>query len=419
MTQTSQKSQSTLPLRGVRVLDFTQNLPGPYATFLLACLGAEVIKVEPPRGDGARALPPFFEMVNRGKKSMTVDLNRPEDREILCSLVSRMDVVVEGFRPGVMQKFGLNGSALLEINPRLIYCSISGYGQTGPLSETPGHDLNFQAFSGMCHMQRDASGIPQPVAIPMADLSSSMSAVSAILAALYAREKEFIGRIIDIAMTDTIFSWVWIWYQGLHPQNASAKQGIASAENWLDSQKKGVLHRLRPLLSSPSLKNSLEHLEQKIQHSSFIKELERLRLHILPHYNLYRTKDGHYLSIGIVDEEKFWKILCKELNLNAFLAVPLPARGVLAWPLRRQIRQRIAKKTLEEWTQKLFSADLPVYPVIRPDEAAKNLQRDRNSVMENGILGSPFSLGQCPHSPAPGLGEHNEEILASLLIPEK
>src|SRR5690606_39053533 len=205
---------------GVRVLDFTQNLPGPYATLLLASMGAEVIKVEPPRGDTGRMIGRLFDIVNAGKKSIVLDLKTEADRARLDALLPHVDVVLEGFRPGVMGSLGAGPEHALARNPRLVYCSMSGYGQDGPYREYPGHDLNFQALTGVCHMMRDADGQPHGCALPIADLSSGLSAVASITAALFGRERDGRGRHIDVALTDTVLSWAYAWAEGLTPSNA-------------------------------------------------------------------------------------------------------------------------------------------------------------------------------------------------------
>ena len=151
-------SEERAPLSGLKVLDFSQNLPGPYATFLLACWGADVIKVEPPKGDPARFMEPFFSMVNRGKRSVVLDLRDERSRSAVEALVRWADVLVEGFRPGVMDRLGCGFARAKELNPRIVYCSISAYGQEGPMRDHPGHDLNLQATSGVCHLERDADG---------------------------------------------------------------------------------------------------------------------------------------------------------------------------------------------------------------------------------------------------------------------
>ncbi|MEO0600827.1 MAG: CoA transferase, partial [Myxococcota bacterium] len=185
-------------LSDVRVLDLTVNLPGPYATDQLAQLGAEVIKVEPPKGDPARAMPSLFEVLNHRKAIRTLDLNQPADLAALLDLVETVDVLVEGFRPGVLERLGCGPQVATARNPRLVYCSISAFGQSGPDRERPAHDLNVQAQVGACDFNRDASGHPEGLPMPVADLSAANRAVTQICAALYARTRTGDGAVLDI-----------------------------------------------------------------------------------------------------------------------------------------------------------------------------------------------------------------------------
>ena len=199
------------PLAGLRVLDFSQNLPGPYASFLLASLGAEVIKVEPPRGDPGRHIGPFFAQVNRGKKSIVLDLRDPANAGVLEELVKSSDILLEGFRPGVMARLGCDVATARAWKPSLIYCSISAYGQQGPRHAQPGHDLNLQALTGVCYLERDAQDTPRGAMLPIADLSTSLVAVASICAAA-ARGG---GATLDVSMADAALSWAHVWGHGI------------------------------------------------------------------------------------------------------------------------------------------------------------------------------------------------------------
>ncbi|MEQ1505263.1 MAG: CoA transferase, partial [Myxococcota bacterium] len=195
------------PLDGIVVVDLTWNLPGPYASLILASLGAEVIKVEPPRGDPARSMPKLFATLNRGKRGVTVDLTTEAGKARLNALLAGADVVLEGFRPGVADRLGCGAAEVRARHPRIVYCSISTWGQTGPLRDLPGHDLNAQALSGVCHLGRDAAGHPHGLPLPVADLSAAMSAVASITAALVGRAADGQGRTLDVAMLDGAVSW--------------------------------------------------------------------------------------------------------------------------------------------------------------------------------------------------------------------
>lgn len=199
----------TPPLRGMRVLDLSQQLPGPYATFLLAGLGAEVTKVEPPAGDAARHLDPeLFSHVNAGKASIVLDLKTDDGRARLLDLVRGHDVVVEGFRPGVTARLGCDAATLHAIRPRLVYCSISGAGQTGPLAGHPTHDLSLQAMAGVL----DGADIRR-IGVPWVDLATGTSAALAITAAWHAGE----GCHLDLSMLDAAVAWAGVKPAGLEP----------------------------------------------------------------------------------------------------------------------------------------------------------------------------------------------------------
>lgn len=198
------------PLAGVRVLDFTRVLAGPAASLALADLGAEVIKIEPPgTGDETRSFPPirdgeshYYLSVNRGKKSIVVDLKAPEGVALIKDLAAKCDIVVENYRPGVMDRLGLGYEALSAVNPRLIYCAISGYGQTGPLKDNPSFDIVLQAMSGALSMNGDAHGLPTKLGIPLGDLVGGINGPISVLGALYERERTGKGKFIDVSLMD-------------------------------------------------------------------------------------------------------------------------------------------------------------------------------------------------------------------------
>ncbi|MDE8654022.1 CaiB/BaiF CoA transferase family protein [Novosphingobium album (ex Liu et al. 2023)] len=198
------------PLAGVRVIDFTRVLAGPAASLALADLGAEVFKIEPPgTGDETRTFPPmrdgeshYYLAVNRGKKSIVVDLKTPEGLELVKDLAARCDILVENYRPGVMDRLGLGYETMRAINPRLIYCSISGYGQTGPLKDRPSFDIVLQAMSGALSMNGEPGGLPTKLGIPLGDLVGGINGPIGILAALYERERTGLGRHIDVSLMD-------------------------------------------------------------------------------------------------------------------------------------------------------------------------------------------------------------------------
>jgi alpha-methylacyl-CoA racemase len=255
-------------LRGVRVLDLSRHLPGPLATLMLADMGAEVIKIEAPSGDEMREWGPrddegravMFEAVNAGKLLKKIDLKAPEGREALFALVDRADVLVESFRPGVLDRLGVGHEVLCKRNPRLVYCALSGYGQTGPLRDVAGHDVNYLSRSGLLHSNGPVEA-PSLISPPLADCTASMVAVTSILGALHARTADGQGCFIDIALADVcaplnLFALADLGLTGKPPERGG---------HWLN----GGWAR----------------------------------------YRIYETADGGHVSLGAV-EHKFWKAFC-------------------------------------------------------------------------------------------------------------
>lgn len=201
------------PLSDLRVLDFTRVLAGPYATALMADLGADVIKVEGPEGDEYRHVGPFqhgesalFQSINRGKRSIVLDLKTEADRDMALALADRADVVIENFRPGVMDRLGLGAAALCARNPRLIYASVSGFGQTGPMASRPAYDIIIQAMSGLMDLTGSPEGAPTMVGEAIADVAAGLFAGWGIMVALHERERTGRGRVIDVALADALAS---------------------------------------------------------------------------------------------------------------------------------------------------------------------------------------------------------------------
>ncbi|MBI2570579.1 MAG: CoA transferase [Candidatus Schekmanbacteria bacterium] len=417
------KKNNRTPLQGIRVLDFTHNLPGPYATMLLAALGAEVIKVEPPGGDVARGIGQLFNLVNGGKKSVVVDLKSSAGREDLERLIGTADVLVEGFRPGVMAKLGFSADRCLERCPRLIYCSISGFGQTGPYAAYPGHDLNYQALTGVCDMERgDGDGAPRGTALPIADLSASFVAAASILAALFGRERDGKGTVLDVAMTDAVLSWVHVWNEGLSPKPARLSAALPMAQRWIEHAGEKLPAGLAALagtlaaaLSSEHASNLADRLGAYAKSSGLLARLERLHLYVLPHYNIYRTRDGKYLSLAIVDEDHFWRSFSRDMGFGAHIgSLPLPARFLLASPLRALVERAIRRHTLQELMGRLKLTEIPVMPVLTLEQARRDAQLRSRPVALGGVIGSPLAIGEQIRAAAPRLGQHTEEILGAL-----
>jgi crotonobetainyl-CoA:carnitine CoA-transferase CaiB-like acyl-CoA transferase len=396
----------------------------------LASLGAEVIKVEPPEGDTARGMGRLFDIVNAGKKSVVLDLKDEASRAALYDLVRSADVLVEGFRPGVMERFGCSGEEALRLQPRLIYCSMSSYGQEGPYRDYPGHDVNFQALAGVCHMSREPDDRPVSPAIPMADLSSALTATSAILAALLGRTKSGAGRVIDVALVDTVASWSYVWGEGLVPSDGRPSRSIAALRQKLGRREQALPSFLRPLasqfsdaLGSDSVQRIADTLGERVKRSDAYAKLARLRLHALPHYALYRTFDDRWLSIGIVGEHKFWVALCDALELPRVRSLPLLARVAAAPTLRRMIARAVKRRTLSEWLDVLDRRTLPVAPVLTVPEALadphlmgrqKHLVPTAGGVDASLLMCAPPALAARPLAGAPDLGADTAEVLASL-----
>lgn len=361
-------------LDGVVVLDLTWNLPGPYASFVLASMGAEVTKIEPPRGDPARHVPGFFAAVNRGKRSLVLDLRTAEGRARLHDEIRRADVLLEGFRPGVAERLGCDAPSAAATNPRLVYCSISAWGQEGPLRDAPGHDLDAQALAGVCHLGRDRSGRPRGLALPVADLSAAMSAVSSICAALYARERDGEGRVLDVALVDGVVSWASLWSE------VDLARDVA----------RRVPRALRPLARR------------------WLDALDRERLHALPHYDVYRCRDGRWLALGVVDEDHFWRALCAVLGLRGVGSLPMTGRALAAPVLRRWIRRRLRTRPRDAWLEALRSAGIPASPVLTPRDALRDPHVAARLVGLEGTVRAPVAGARHLAGDPPPLGTLEE-----------
>ncbi|MEM0359225.1 MAG: CaiB/BaiF CoA-transferase family protein [Candidatus Hadarchaeales archaeon] len=354
-------------LEGVRIVDLTRYLP---FTTLLADMGAEVIKVEEPRrGDYARTLPPYFSAVHRNKRSLTLNLNSPKGREVLLKLVERGDVLVENFRPGVMEKWGLDYDTLSGRNSRLVYCSISGYGKKGPYRLLSGHDINYLSLGGVLGLTRDENGKPVIPGVQIADMGTCLLTTVAILSALFHRERTGKGQYLEISFLGASLFFLTL-PSSLH------------LEGW------EVGEETLPLLGH------------------------------FPCYAVYRTSDGKYLSIGCL-EEVFWERLCEVLGKREYLGHQ--------WDLEKREEifeafQRIfLTRKREEWFRLLSEADVPVAPVYSLEEVFSDPQvKETGMLVEEGgrrELGFPFQSSLFSYKPrrkAPSLGEHTEEILKEL-----
>lgn len=367
-------------LDGITVLDLSMNLPGPYMTWLLAQLGAEVVKIENPQGgDYARALgggstSPFFEAVNRNKKSVTINLKHPEGRRLLLDLVDRYDILVEGFRPGTMERLGLGFETMSQRNPRLIQVSITGYGQDGPYRLRAGHDLNYLSLAGIIGMTGTKDGTPAIPGIQIADLAGgSLLALTGLLAAIIQREKTGKGQFIDTSM--------------FHGSLSLATMVFAGIEGGFD-------------LPGPG--------------SMFLNGR-------FPCYGVYRTKDGSYMSLGAL-EFKFWKNFCDATGRDELIGSQFGGAEIVS-----EVAQLFASRTKEEWMAIMQPADACCEPVLGLDEAVKSpLVTSRNMVVTTSdgkrFLGSPLRMSASPHLEdvsSPDLGEHTREVLGRLGLTEE
>lgn len=315
-------TQHTLPLAGIRVLDFSELLPGPFFTQNLVELGASVLKIErPPHGDNARIMAPgLFASVNRGKQSVMADLKDPAQAARIREMVAETDVVVEGYRPGVMDRLGFGYEALAALNPRIVYVSLSGYGQTGRLAKSPGHDVNYLATAGVLALSGSDPERPDHGAgVPLADLCGAMYALSSTLAALLQRQTTGVGQYLDVALTDCVMHW-------MNPR--------------------------------------LGHFDE-----AGLDELAAQRNDVLakPAYGVFRTADGRHVSLGAL-EDHFWSRLATALVLDLPLASyeRLAARVQDAPRINAAIAASVATFDADTLLALLNAADVPVSRVVEP-----------------------------------------------------
>jgi len=333
-----------LPLSGVRVLDFSTLLPGPMATLLLAEAGAEVIKIERPEsGEELRQYQPrfadtsvHFAMLNRGKRSIAIDLKAAGAVERLRPLLESADVVVEQFRPGVMDRLGLGYEALVRINPRIVYCAITGFGQTGPKAPIAAHDLNYQAAAGLLSISAGSDGAPVVPSALIADIAGgAYPAVMNILLALLRRQHSGQGCRLDVSMTEGLFPFL---YGAIGTAAATGAWPRAAGE----------------LLSGGS-----------------------------PRYQLYRTSDGRYLAVAPL-EEKFWQNFCAAIEL------PVEARDDRKDPATtiRAVRTIISQRTADEWMTRLAGQDVCVNVVGSLQEAMADPQFRNRGMFGHSVVGT-------------------------------
>ena len=378
------ESNPKLPLSGLKVVDLSRLLPGPHATLMLADLGADVLKVEDPQlGDYLRwgwppGENPAFLGLNRNKRSLTLNLKDEHGRQIFKQIVAEADILLESFRPGVLTRLGLGYDDLKSLNPGLIYCAISGYGQNGPYQQQAGHDLNYIGYAGALAQTGPANAAPVMPGVQLADLAGgSLMSLVATLAALQGRHTTGQGRMIDVAMTASVAS--------LLPLQASmflATGEIARRGQW-------------------TLNGGL------------------------PEYGVYETADGKYLTVGAL-EPKFFNRLCTLLGMPEYDEVNAnPERAAL---IREKLAERFKKRTRQEWLAFFDGEEVCVGPAYELDEVYDDPQIvARGLIVETELpkggtvrqLGLPFLLNdltpqEAVRFRAPGFGEHSDEILAAL-----
>ena len=377
----------SLPLDGLRVLDLTRLLPGGYCSLLLADFGADVIKIEDTgMGDYIRWSPPYYEgaaqsaqsalflALNRGKRSVRVDLKHDRGREVLLRLVRGADVLLESFRPGVLERLGVGYERLRAENPRLIYCAITGYGQHGPASNRSGHDLNYLALNGLLGLTGEPDGPPVQAAGQIADLGGgALMAVVGVLIALRERERSGEGQLVDCSMFDGALSWL----------------ALLAAESLATGRP--------PVRGRTALTGGVVC------------------------YRPYPCADG-YVTLGAL-EPKFWAEFCRGVGREDLLDSAFEAPGSEA---HRAVAEVFTSRTREQWRTFAAEHDCCLEPVLDLDEVlSSELVAEREMVVELDqpgaeavkLLGPPFKLSRTPadpnHAPGPALGEHTDEILAA------
>ena len=378
---------TTGPLDGLRVLDLSNQLSGPYCAMLLGDLGADVVKVEHPvGGDPARLAAPHlagesapFMTVNRNKRSITVDLKTPDGLAIARRLAARADVVLENWRPGAAARLGLGYDDVRRLNPRAVYCSISGFGQTGPYASRGGFDRIAQGMSGLMSINGDVDGPPLVVPIPIADIGTGMFGLIGILAALAHRERTGLGQAVDASLLETPIAW-------------SVYEAASLFATGEVPRRLGQGHRT----NAP--------------------------------YQAFRTSDG-WLNLG-GGSQQFWRAICAVLGLEPLADDPrfrTPALRVAhREELEALLQPRFLTASTAVWLEKLEAAGVPAGPILTYDQVfadphvkarAMAVQVNHPTAGQTRVLGVPVKLSTTPATvrrPAPTLGQHTDEILGEL-----
>ena len=346
-------------LKGIRVLDLSTLLPGPMCSLFLADLGAEVIKVESLKGDMMRRFEshkgksPYFSALNRNKKSIAINLKTSKGKQVFMKLAENADVIIEGFRPGKVGALGIDYHNVKKINPKIIYCSITGYGQEGKYKDKAGHDLNYSSLSGMLDVLSSRPFVP---GIQIADISCAFIAAFSIAAALFSRERNGKGDYIDVSVFNSALCTISMH---IAQRSACCKSDTLSGK--------------------------------------------------MPCYNVYRTKDGKHVSLGAI-EGKFWQSFCTAANRKGLLTKQFDISAV------GELESLFKSKTRKEWIKLNKKYDFCCEPVNTVEEAINEPYNKSKFIEIDGIrqAAMPFifsSLGKTRHSRAPNLGENTKEML--------
>jgi crotonobetainyl-CoA:carnitine CoA-transferase CaiB-like acyl-CoA transferase len=364
--------RSMPPLHRYRMLDLSRQLPGPFCSTVLADLGMDVLVVSAPNDPFQMGIP----FLARNKRHMTLNLKAPEGRELFLRLADEVDVVLEGFRPGVMQRLGLDYETLRARNPRLVYCAISGYGQDGPYRDKVGHDVNYLGYAGVLEYCGPPEGPPMIPGVQVADVGAgSLMAAIGIMAALTAREETGRGQLVDVAMQSGAAAWnvahqVLHWYRDELPQRG--REQLTGA---------------------------------------------------FPCYAVYECRDGKYVTVGAF-EGHFWATLCRHLGREDFIADQW-AEGARRDEIFAALRAAFREKTRDEWVAELGAQDICFGPVLDLAEAYDDPQlQARGMVVETDTpsgpkryIGPPIKLSETPaavRTPPAAFGEHTDAVLRGL-----
>ncbi len=365
----------TLPLEGVRILDLARLGPGPHSSQILADFGADIIKLEPPGKGGSELVVP--DVIRRNTRSIRLNLKKPQGREVLDKLVTTVDVVVEGFRPGVAKRLGLDYDALCAIKPDIICVSLSGFGQVGPYSQVVAHDINYQSLAGIPHMTGERDGPPQIPGNAIADDAGGITAALSIVLALFHKERSGQGQFVDLAMIDTLLNMMLLQLNDVQVTKTSPRRGqTVLTGKWA-------------------------------------------------YYNIYECRDGKFLSVGTF-EPWFWAKLCGLLGVEEFSDRQHPDTESEAQEQIKRLREIFLTKDRDDWTERLMFEDTCVTPILSLDEVMMDRNhRERGAIVAGSELGDGFEdqvgvlfrMSKTPGSirtPAPAIGQHTREVLVEL-----